>query len=192
MALQQDGALQQHPKYVVFSLVFILFGLTVVSAAMNLLVLRFLTMNTEDERRDEQEAQLAARGLVRVEGDIITANGALTGSGPPKADTLSDSDAASVCSCSCYQLPYAGTAVTGGGVRSSRAVQLVSPPTDRSRLSSPECSDDEHERDSPVPTSSAVLRVPAVTVAEANGSPSPDQNENLDQQQPSTSRRISY
>ncbi|KHJ86167.1 Ion channel [Oesophagostomum dentatum] len=66
VALQKGGALQNRPDYVVFSLVFILFGLTVISAAMNLLVLRFLTMNTEDERRDEQEAKLAARGLVRV------------------------------------------------------------------------------------------------------------------------------
>lgn len=38
---------------------------------MNLLVFRFLTMNTEDERRDERAAQLAAKGLVRIEGDII-------------------------------------------------------------------------------------------------------------------------
>ncbi|KAK6041479.1 Ion channel, partial [Cooperia oncophora] len=53
VALQKGGALQNQPDYVVFSLVFILFGLTVISAAMNLLVLRFLTMNTEDERRDE-------------------------------------------------------------------------------------------------------------------------------------------
>ncbi|ETN71039.1 Ion channel [Necator americanus] len=68
VALQKDGALQDRPHYVVFSLVFILFGLTVISAAMNLLVLRFLMMNTEDERRDEREARLAARGLVRVRG----------------------------------------------------------------------------------------------------------------------------
>ncbi|VDM56730.1 unnamed protein product [Angiostrongylus costaricensis] len=54
VALQKGGALQNKPDYVVFSLVFILFGLTVISAAMNLLVLRFLTMNTEDEKRDQQ------------------------------------------------------------------------------------------------------------------------------------------
>ena len=75
MALQKDGALQQQPQYVAFSLIFILFGLTIVSAAMNLLVLRFLTMNTEDERRDEHDREAAARGLVRVHGDIITSNG---------------------------------------------------------------------------------------------------------------------
>jgi hypothetical protein len=57
---------------VAFSLIFILFGLTVLSAAMNLLVLRFLTMNTEDERRDERQARLAAKGLVKVDGEDIT------------------------------------------------------------------------------------------------------------------------
>lgn len=33
---------------------------------MNLLVLRFLTMNTEDEKRDQREAKLAAKGLVCI------------------------------------------------------------------------------------------------------------------------------
>ena len=35
------------------SLVFVLFGLTVIASSLNLLVLRFLTMNTEDEKREE-------------------------------------------------------------------------------------------------------------------------------------------
>lgn len=39
-----------------FALIFILFGLAIVAASLNLLVLRFVTMNTEDERRDEAEA----------------------------------------------------------------------------------------------------------------------------------------
>lgn len=166
MALQKDGALQTHPQYVVFSLIFILFGLTVVSAAMNLLVLRFLTMNTEDERRDEVEARMAARGLVRVEGDIITSHnnmllppgvassssrltsrrkamieatsddsdfeddadggggGAGGGGGEQRSQQRGDDDddnnedAASVCSCSCYQLPY-----SAGAVRQRYSVQ---------------------------------------------------------------------
>lgn len=64
VALQNNNALQSSPEYVTFALIFIMFGLTVISAAMNLLVLRYLTMNTADEKRDEQEAQLAARGLL--------------------------------------------------------------------------------------------------------------------------------
>ncbi|KJH40370.1 hypothetical protein DICVIV_13679 [Dictyocaulus viviparus] len=102
VALQKGGALQNQPDYVVFSLVFILFGLTVISAAMNLLVLRFLTMNTEDENRDEQEAKLAARGLVRVRsGDASSKDDYDSPIGG-----LPLSDNVSLCSCSCYRLPY--------------------------------------------------------------------------------------
>ncbi len=148
MALQKGQALEEKPHYVVFSLIFILFGLTVVSAAMNLLVLRFLTLNTEDERRDEQEAQLAARGLVRVEGDIITANGSIvSGMADHEGNEIEDMalnedddlslpdvpakrkpgiaqgnapgndldlDGTSICSCSCYQLPYSMASRSSG------------------------------------------------------------------------------
>lgn len=62
--LFRHGALQNQPLYVLFSLVFIVAGLTVISAAMNLLVLRFLTLNTEDEKRDQREQKLAAKGFV--------------------------------------------------------------------------------------------------------------------------------
>nr|CAD7392807.1 unnamed protein product [Timema cristinae] len=56
VALQKDNALDDKPEYVAFALIFILFGLAIVAASLNLLVLRFVTMNTEDERRDEAEA----------------------------------------------------------------------------------------------------------------------------------------
>lgn len=56
VALQKDNALNNKPEYVIFSLIFILFGLAIVAASLNLLVLRFVTMNTEDERRDEAQA----------------------------------------------------------------------------------------------------------------------------------------
>lgn len=124
MALQKDAALQSHPEYVAFSLVFILFGLSVVSAAINLLVLRFLTLNTEDERRDEADARTAAQTAVRLEGDVITANGSILGSdealakgrgrsggGAGGADGEAggyngahrlDDENISVCSCTCY------------------------------------------------------------------------------------------
>lgn len=41
---QNDNALIERPGYVALSLVFILFGLAVVAASINLLVLRFMTM----------------------------------------------------------------------------------------------------------------------------------------------------
>ena len=107
VALQKNQDLQMRPHYVAFSLVFILFGLTVVSAAMNLLVLRFLTMNTEDERKEEFEAAIAARSAVRLEGDVITTNDTAAESilcerRKQNAALADYSDLTSVCSCSCY------------------------------------------------------------------------------------------
>lgn len=62
VALQRDNALNTRPEYVLFALIFILFGLAIVAASLNLLVLRFVTMNTEDERRDEAQAMQALQG----------------------------------------------------------------------------------------------------------------------------------
>ena len=62
VALQKDNALNKRPEYVMFALIFILFGLAIVAASLNLLVLRFVTMNTEDERRDEAQAMQALQG----------------------------------------------------------------------------------------------------------------------------------
>ena len=56
VALQQDNALTDKPEYVAFVLIFILFGLSSVAACLNLLILRLITLNTEDERRDEAAA----------------------------------------------------------------------------------------------------------------------------------------
>lgn len=64
VALQKDNALNRKPEYVMFALIFILFGLAIVAASLNLLVLRFVTMNTEDERRDEAQAMQALQVAV--------------------------------------------------------------------------------------------------------------------------------
>ena len=79
VALQKDGALENRPEYVLFVLFFIVFGLAVISAAMNLLVLRFLTLNTEDEKRDKREAKLAAKGLVSLGVAILEVPKQLSG-----------------------------------------------------------------------------------------------------------------
>lgn len=63
VALQKDNALNNKPQYVMFALIFILFGLAIVAASLNLLVLRFVTMNTEDERRDEAQAMQVGNNL---------------------------------------------------------------------------------------------------------------------------------
>ncbi|CAF3425347.1 unnamed protein product [Rotaria sp. Silwood1] len=76
VALQTNEALNTNAFYVVLSMTFILFGLTVVASSMNLLVLRFLTMNTEDERREEIQSAVA-RNSLRFDSDIINPNGVL-------------------------------------------------------------------------------------------------------------------
>ncbi|KAJ3606210.1 hypothetical protein NHX12_025730 [Muraenolepis orangiensis] len=62
VALQKDEALQKKPEYVAFSFIYILTGLTVIGAFLNLVVLRFMTMNAEDERRDAERRTLLAAG----------------------------------------------------------------------------------------------------------------------------------
>ncbi|XP_026860668.2 potassium channel subfamily K member 3 [Electrophorus electricus] len=61
VALQKDNALNNDPHYVAFSFVYILMGLTVIGAFLNLVVLRFMTMNAEDERKDAEQRALLAR-----------------------------------------------------------------------------------------------------------------------------------
>ena len=100
VALQKEDMLQTKLHYVAFSFIFILFGLIVIAAAMNLLVLRFLTMNTEDERRDELEAAAAAQTACRLEGDVITSNGGVVSNAQERPEY---SEIISVCSCSCYK-----------------------------------------------------------------------------------------
>ncbi|KAM7423265.1 hypothetical protein PAMA_011015 [Pampus argenteus] len=58
VALQKKDALQKRPPYVAFSFMYILVGLTVVGAFLNLVVLRFLTVSTEEpDGRPQQEEQ---------------------------------------------------------------------------------------------------------------------------------------
>uniref|UniRef100_UPI00398EFC7F potassium channel subfamily K member 3a n=1 Tax=Pristiophorus japonicus TaxID=55135 RepID=UPI00398EFC7F len=67
VALQKHDALQNNPHYVAFSFVYILTGLTVIGAFLNLVVLRFMTMNAEDEKRDaEQKALLIRNGQTTI------------------------------------------------------------------------------------------------------------------------------
>ncbi|KAI1728200.1 ion channel domain-containing protein [Ditylenchus destructor] len=159
VALQKDGALQNRPEYVVFSLIFIVFGLTVISAAMNLLVLRFLTMNTEDEKRDQREAKLAAKGLVTInnlEGRRHYTRGTSSSSSAGSSEDdeaihsishdlhrhgevtrlglrspLGDHDTVSIASCSCYQLRRGSESPT-----EDRSCHKRLPSTDNRRRSS--------------------------------------------------------
>ncbi|CAL4116285.1 unnamed protein product, partial [Meganyctiphanes norvegica] len=107
VALQKDSALTTKPGYVALSLVFILFGLTVVAASINLLVLRFMTINTADVKAGDYEMQDASRSVVTLDGELLAINGKLlagTGEMPGiVAEGMgSYSSIATVCSCTCY------------------------------------------------------------------------------------------
>ncbi|XP_035630263.1 potassium channel subfamily K member 3-like [Oncorhynchus keta] len=88
VALQKDHALQTNPKYVAFCFIYILTGLTVIGAFLNLVVLRFMTMNAEDEKRDaEQRALLSRNGQagghnhMRCTPDLPSSSSAASGCG---------------------------------------------------------------------------------------------------------------
>ena len=73
MALQQDNALQSQPEYVTFALFFIVFGLAVIAAVLNLMLLKFMTMNTDDENRDEIEViEVGIAGLKSQTNNLFT------------------------------------------------------------------------------------------------------------------------
>ncbi|XP_076456706.1 two pore potassium channel protein sup-9-like [Babylonia areolata] len=100
VALQKDNMLTDRPDYVAFSLIFILIGLTVLSAAMNLLVLRFLTMNVVEDQCGDMEAT-AAITSIRLDDEVIPTNGAVVMAAQEQPEFA---DRISVCSCSCYNL----------------------------------------------------------------------------------------
>ncbi|CDQ88046.1 unnamed protein product [Oncorhynchus mykiss] len=106
VALQKKEDLQEKTPYVAFSFMYILVGLTVIGAFLNLVVLRFLTMNTEDERRDAQE-----RASIKRERGLLTMGLHGGGGGPGKGRGLHgtgrqrpESPLGSLCSCMCYRL----------------------------------------------------------------------------------------
>ncbi|XP_016981924.1 potassium channel subfamily K member 9 isoform X2 [Drosophila rhopaloa] len=121
VALQNDQALTNKPGYVALSLVFILFGLAVVAASINLLVLRFMTMQAEDAKRDEQDAQnLAGNAQPVTFDDESTYN--MHGKLLENNYTTENDETASLCSCTCM-----------GGTRCLNHEQFVDPdfaPTD--------------------------------------------------------------
>lgn len=104
VALQQDNALETKPEYVTFALFFIVFGLAIIAALLNLMVLKFMTMNTEDEKKDEAQALQNAAQTVRLDGDIICQQNEVR---PWQAEPVgggsgSVEDIRSVCSCTAF------------------------------------------------------------------------------------------
>ncbi|XP_066482464.1 potassium channel subfamily K member 9 [Tiliqua scincoides] len=97
VALQTKGALQKKPLYVAFSFMYILVGLTVIGAFLNLVVLR-LFMNIEEERREaEERASLAGNRnsmIIHIQEDSQHSRPRY------KAEVT---DLQSDCSCMCYR-----------------------------------------------------------------------------------------
>ncbi|XP_045416860.1 potassium channel subfamily K member 9 [Lemur catta] len=103
VALQSKGALQKKPVYVAFSFMYILVGLTVIGAFLNLVVLRFLTMNSEEEqRRALEEVGFRCRNRNRNRDSTVV--------DVPEDDQpswrrywLDLVELLSLCPCTCYQ-----------------------------------------------------------------------------------------
>ncbi|KAM9362197.1 potassium channel subfamily K member 15-like [Symphorus nematophorus] len=76
VALQEKDALQKRPPYVAFSFMYILVGLTVIGAFLNLVVLRFLTVSTEepDETRPEVSGEEQGAQHKNTQGDREVSN----------------------------------------------------------------------------------------------------------------------
>ncbi|XP_068603295.1 potassium channel subfamily K member 9 [Brachionichthys hirsutus] len=112
VALQKNKALQKKPVYVAFSFMYILVGLTVIGAFLNLVVLRFLTMNSEDERRDaEERASLAGNRnsmIIHIQDESLPRGRRRRG--PYQAEVT---DLQSVCSCMHY---HSHDFSSGGGM----------------------------------------------------------------------------
>uniref|UniRef100_A0A8C7XKT7 Potassium channel subfamily K member 9 n=1 Tax=Oryzias sinensis TaxID=183150 RepID=A0A8C7XKT7_9TELE len=114
VALQKNRALQKKPLYVAFSFMYILVGLTVIGAFLNLVVLRFLTMNSEDERRDaEERASLAGnRNSMIIHIQDETLQRGRQRREPYRAEVT---DLQSVCSCLHYHSHDFGSSSGGAG-----------------------------------------------------------------------------
>lgn len=63
--------------YILFCIMFILTGLTVVASSGNLLILHFVETNTKRSRHERYEMEERRRQQVRIVGDVISSNGRL-------------------------------------------------------------------------------------------------------------------
>ncbi|CAB4060176.1 KCNK9 [Lepeophtheirus salmonis] len=136
VALQQDNALETKPEYVTFASLFIMFGLASIAASLNLMVLKSMMLNTEDEKRDEQEAIQAAAHTVRLDGDVILQQNDVIHWQAQEMDI--DEEVRSVCSCNgCYplhRLVYSSHQ-RPGGVQSGNEIWAPTIPAIRRQLS---------------------------------------------------------
>ncbi|MBZ3870712.1 Potassium channel subfamily K member 9 [Sciurus carolinensis] len=98
VALQTKGALQRKPFYVAFSFMYILVGLTVIGAFLNLVVLRFLTMNGDEERRESEDGESLPGNRTSTVAHISE-----EARQTRQRCKSEGGDLQSVCSCACYR-----------------------------------------------------------------------------------------
>ncbi|XP_071952378.1 potassium channel subfamily K member 9-like [Antedon mediterranea] len=124
VALQKENALQEKPSYVAFSILYILIALVIVASVMNLLVLRLLTLNTEDERREQEENQLQQRNHSYemnhlhdndLERTFVDCNSHRNNFNRTVYST--EKDFRSFCTCSCLKKSSHNTRTTGNCVK---------------------------------------------------------------------------
>ncbi|XP_012591403.2 potassium channel subfamily K member 9 [Microcebus murinus] len=135
VALQNRGALQKKPVYVAFSFMYILVGLTVIGAFLNLVVLRFLTMNGEEEQRLAEE-RAALTGNAGGAADDVE-----EGRPSRRRYWLAFADLLSVCTCTCYRPqedgtdpPEAEAEQEAASTSASASARLRPPPSISSRI----------------------------------------------------------
>ncbi|KAM9589333.1 potassium channel subfamily K member 15 [Trichechus inunguis] len=79
VALQSDEALQRKPPYVAFSFLYILLGLTVIGAFLNLVVLRFLAASTDVPQCAARHARPLRLGAPETSGPSLAGRPGLPG-----------------------------------------------------------------------------------------------------------------
>ena len=99
VALRQDNALERKIYYVVLVISFILFGLAIMAAGLNLMVLKLMTLNAEDEKRDKEQAMQKAAKNPRLHGDIILQQNEVSHWQVEDEDSMEEIK--SICSCTC-------------------------------------------------------------------------------------------
>ena len=99
VALRQDNALEKKIYYVVLVISFILFGLAIMAAGLNLMVLKLMTLNAEDEKRDKEQAMQKAAKDPRLHGDIILQQNEVSHWQVKDEDSMEEIK--SICSCTC-------------------------------------------------------------------------------------------
>ncbi|KAI3387981.1 hypothetical protein SNEBB_004408 [Seison nebaliae] len=105
--MQKKEMLNRSPAYYAFTVLFIVSVLTFGASSINLLVLKLVSINTEEERKEKLQLEEAIRQQVTVKGDVISENTRIVIK--DKEEKPEEEDLVSVCSCeyqSCFRFQF--------------------------------------------------------------------------------------